>query len=639
MDVIILLVCEADLALKEGIALSPIKIHDLNFYDQNDCQMLFRGINLSASSKLPMKGTDLYDKEAISFVGRPFPLEDAPRHFERLKSWGFNLLRFVITWEAIEPLGPGLYDEEYIDYIVQLMEMAGQYGLYVIVDCHQDIWSRFCGGDGAPWWTMDIVGMDVANFQPTRAAFIESLEAHSYSKIFWPVNYFRYAAATMFTLFFGGNTFAPSLRYEGLPIQEYLQDKYIMAFSKISERIANFPHILGYDVMNEPSCGYIGHSTLEKYQGPLKYSEIPSPIDSFALASGIPRNIDLWDFSLFFSYKKGRKCFNSEKISIWKDGYECVWKKEAVWDFDAKTQDVVLLKPDYFKRGSLDFNEDFLKKFILKFKNKIAPLHKNSLFFFEDYFDSQPMKFSEMERENLVYAPHWYDLWNVFKKDYHSFFDINPLTFKTAFGKENLQHFYNAEILELKKKANSLYKTPVLIGEFGLPFDLGSKKEIQKGDFKKTQQALSAYYHSMEKNLVSASIWNYSPNNVEEKGDAWNGENFSIFSLSLQKDEGDIDSGGRALGAVVRPYIKAIPGKLLRLSFQEDTGSLEIEFEAYPHISWPLTVYLPPYQFSGACSISVTEGYARLDMENHLFIYQPDPSTRLHKIRIEKNHL
>lgn len=126
------------------------------FVDQFNRALILHGINVSGTCKLPatnypasiMPDDEQFWNKNNSFVNRPFDLQSAPAHFQRLKDLGFSLIRLVVTWEALEHEGPGVYDKEYMHYISELCQIAGDYGLLVFIDSHQDCWSRFTGGSG-----------------------------------------------------------------------------------------------------------------------------------------------------------------------------------------------------------------------------------------------------------------------------------------------------------------------------------------------------------------------------------------------------------------------------------------------------------------------------------------------------------
>jgi hypothetical protein len=126
----------------------PIEHKGQYFKDSYGRTLLMRGINVCGSSKLPTYpypgSTHLYDEKLfwdhrnVSFVNRPFSLKDAPEHLSRLRAWGLTLIRLIVTWEALEHEGPGIYDESYIDYLRELLKLMPSYGMKCIIDPHQD---------------------------------------------------------------------------------------------------------------------------------------------------------------------------------------------------------------------------------------------------------------------------------------------------------------------------------------------------------------------------------------------------------------------------------------------------------------------------------------------------------------------
>src|SRR3954447_10239116 len=298
------------------------------FKDADGRTLLLRGVNLGGSSKLPAtpdgatyRREGFFEHRELSFVGRPFPLDEANEHFARLRAWGFMFVRFLVTWEAIEHAGPGIYDQEYLDYIYAIVKRAGEYGIRMVIDPHQDVWSRFSGGDGAPGWTFEAIGMDITKFAATGAAIVHSTHGDPFPQMIWPTNANKLAAATMYTLFFGGNCFAPATLVDGEPVQEYLQRHYFGAIQQVARRLKNLPNVVGYDTLNEPHAGFIGHADLRVADGLLAAGERPSPWQAMLLGAGFPQTVDIWKLTLTGPRKAGSRLVNPDHVRAWQAGF------------------------------------------------------------------------------------------------------------------------------------------------------------------------------------------------------------------------------------------------------------------------------------------------------------------------------
>ena len=59
-----------------------------------------------------------------------------------MRALGYNLVRLVLNWSQLEP-NAGVYNTTYLDRIARVVRLGQQQGIYVILDMHQDQYSRY----------------------------------------------------------------------------------------------------------------------------------------------------------------------------------------------------------------------------------------------------------------------------------------------------------------------------------------------------------------------------------------------------------------------------------------------------------------------------------------------------------------
>jgi hypothetical protein len=616
------------------------------FKDEFNRTLMLRGVNLGGSTKVPFapngatfRSEGFFEsRKTVSFVGRPFPLAEADEHFARLKAWGFNFLRFLITWEAVEHAGPGIYDEEYLDYLYAVVKKAGEFGFNLFIDPHQDVYSRFSGGDGAPAWTFELLGMDVTKFKETGAALVHQTHGDPYPRMQWITNDYKYAAATMNTLFFAGDDFAPQTQIEGVPAQQFLQGHYLNAVKQVVKKLKGLPNVIGYDTLNEPSCGYIGIPDLRKKFGVLHAGQFPTPWQSFQLASGFSQTVDFMVRDFWGERKTDEVLLNMNRVTLWQKGHICPWLDSGVWKLNASGQPE-LLQPDYFAHHNgqpVDFQQDYLLPFVHRYTDMVRSVDADKIIFFEQMPEQRSPQVKPGELGELVYAAHWYDGMTLFLKTYVPFLNFDTEANKLLIGEGTVRRAFERFLGTPKQDAiERMGNVPVLIGETGIPFDLNKKKAYSAGNFADQERALDRTMRGLEDNLLSYTLWNYTPDNNNAHGDNWNDEDLSLFSRDQQKNPADINSGGRALKAVIRPFPVKIAGQPTRQEFDYRSGKFTCEFEGDASITAPTEIYVPNYQYPHGAVVTVSDGSFTLDRENQTLTYLPGEQKR-HSITIKR---
>mgnify|MGYP005848917229 CR=1 FL=1 len=617
------------------------------FKDDLGRVLWLRGVNLGGSSKVPAvpdgaswRAEGFFDHRQVSFVGRPFPLAEADEHFSRLRRWGLTFIRFLVTWEAIEHAGPGIYDEAYLDYLRAVVQKAGEHGLTLFIDPHQDVWSRFSGGDGAPGWTLEAAGFDLPNLHPCGAAIVHSQCQGAYPRMIWSTNNEKLAAASMWALFFAGDDFAPLLQVDGVPIQQYLQEHYINAVAQVAERLKDLPHVVGYDVLNEPSAGWIGWKDLRLSGGIVRKGATPTPWQAMLLGEGHPQLVEVWDLTLAGLARVGIHNLNSGRVRAWQAGRGCIWKQHGVWDLDSHGR-AHLLQPHYFaNRGGrpTDFTNDYYKPFAERFTRALRAIHPQALIFIENEPKRLPPTWAPGEMTGLVNATHWYDELTLFTKRFIPGFTMDTKTGRPYLGRKRKLAVFSRHLAAIKNAPlHGEQPAPTLIGETGIPMDMNNRRAFRKGKQDHLIAALDTTLQALEANLLSFTLWNYTADNSNAHGDLWNDEDLSIFSRDQQNDPADPDSGARAMPAFRRPYPSATAGEPLAFHFDVKSGRMTYTFRGSPITTHPTEFYVPRSQYPRGFCVQASDGRWEADPEGQRLVYWHSPQREEHTIIIERN--
>jgi endoglycosylceramidase len=197
---------------------SPLSIRCGSLVDGQNREVLLTGMNARVEG--------VFD---VALDGGRVPLEEIPPFTlddaRRMRALGFNALRLPLQWSGVEPTEDGGFDEAYLARVTSVVDLAHEAGLLVLLDLHQDAYSKEIGEDGAPYWAI------VPEPPEKLSGPLTNLEARRLSA---PV-------LAAFETFFG-----PS------PDGARLRERFARMAAHVASRFASHDAVIGLELFNEP---------------------------------------------------------------------------------------------------------------------------------------------------------------------------------------------------------------------------------------------------------------------------------------------------------------------------------------------------------------------------------------------------
>lgn len=207
------------------------------YEDEHGREVVLRGFNVSGEVKLAENGH-------LPFADA----EDARESAAALRrSTGANAVRFLLSWERIQP-APDRIDHEYLRQVTEQMAAFLDQGFWVLPDYHQDLYSKhlfnedsWYTGDGAPEWVVE------AGDYPRESCGI---------CVHWGQNMMSNEAVKRAKADFWHNRVLQTSAGE-IGVQDAYLTQARATLRYFAEHLSDeqAARVIGFDPMNEPSAG------------------------------------------------------------------------------------------------------------------------------------------------------------------------------------------------------------------------------------------------------------------------------------------------------------------------------------------------------------------------------------------------
>lgn len=213
------------------------------FQDAHGRERIFHGTNVVVKGPPWVPDTTSFSTD-ISLSAEDLDL---------MQTLGLNVIRLGTMWAGIEPQ-KGVYNETMLKILSDIVEMAAQRGIYVLLDMHQDVLNeKFCGEGFPDWATVDD---GLKNYfgkfpMPIHAPYTDT-DRHGYptredcAQHPWANGYLAEETGSAWQSLW--------TNVKGI------RDSWGLVWKMLASRFKESPSVLGFELINEPFAGDIYHS-------------------------------------------------------------------------------------------------------------------------------------------------------------------------------------------------------------------------------------------------------------------------------------------------------------------------------------------------------------------------------------------
>lgn len=433
--------------------------------------VLFRGVNFASRSKLPpyIPLTPL-DKKTISLSELKKEIESSTVHLDLLKESGFNIVRLLVSWKALEPepnndlenlMPQGI---EYLSLLKEIIKELYSRGIMILLDFHQDIAHEILGGDGFPDWALAID-------KETPLPEIPVTDNKRW-QTYYQLN--KLVKKTLQSFYLNKLT-NENADLKDYPVRTHLEKtigqtiRFFKALKNEDEKC--FSAIIGVDPFNEPHPVGLDKISFESELLKVYYFNVN-------------KEIRIYDdkIFLFMQPRVDWNVFSSEAV----DEPGTIEKKLSKFDLRR------FLKIGGMSLIKTPFDKNVTQRSLMELPKTITTYLPKNL----------PSEITDRG----VFSFHFYDTRSI----------INGIL-KIPDNISSYKHEWPNLFKQLVQAADDRDLIPFLT-EFG-----GTH------DSERVREYIDISYEQLESVLLNSTYWNYDLYNTQDKNDNWNLENFSIL--------------------------------------------------------------------------------------------------------------